>query len=72
MKKVLILLCLLLSLAANARERLNFNADWRLCVGDFAVILLKSMRVRRLYGVARLSVLYTNVYVTFCRRNGIR
>ena len=35
MKKILILLCLLLSLAANARERLNFNADWRLCVGDY-------------------------------------
>ena len=35
MKKNLILLCLLLSLAANARERLNFNADWRLCVGDY-------------------------------------
>ena len=35
MKKVLLLLSLLLSLAVNARERINFNADWRLCVGDF-------------------------------------
>ena len=36
MKRVLILINLLLSLTANARERLNFNSDWRLCVGDVA------------------------------------
>jgi len=34
MKRMLLILNLFLSLTANARERINFNADWRLCIGD--------------------------------------
>ena len=36
-KTIQIILLLTLSLGAQAAERqkLNFNADWRLCVGDF-------------------------------------
>ena len=29
------MIALLLALTANARERINFNDDWRLCIGDY-------------------------------------
>ena len=29
------MIALLLALTANARERINFNVDWRLCIGDY-------------------------------------
>ena len=35
MKRLLLMIALLLALTANARERINFNVDWRLCIGDY-------------------------------------
>ena len=35
MKRLLLMIALLLALTANARERINFNDDWRLCIGDY-------------------------------------